>query len=89
MLGVCSTFGLGVLLHFFKSGFLKSGFGHDPRRNIHRVQLLEQQLARIRNFHIREIGSVVAHLAVMDMHLVVVSCNVPTFVADMHRILVG
>ena len=63
-------------------------FRHDARRNVHGLQLLKQQLACIRNFHIRKLGAVLAHVAAVYAHLVIHGSNHAAPLAHVHLVLV-
>jgi len=67
---------------------LVTSFRHDARGNVHGLQLLKQQLARVRNFHIREFRAVVAHVAAVYAHLVIHGRNHAATFAHKHLVLV-
>ena len=64
-------------------------FRHNSRDYIHRLQLLEQEFARIRNFDVREIGAVVAHFAAVNSERVVIRRNHSAFRAHVHLEFIG
>ena len=57
-------------------------------RDIHCDQLLAEQFARIRDFHIGELCLVVACLAMVNMHFVIVCRNHSTSFAHVYLELV-
>lgn len=67
---------------------IHGSFGHDARGDVHGLQLLKQQLARVRNFHIRELRAVLAHVAAVYAHLVIHRGNHAATLAHVHLVLV-
>ena len=61
---------------------------NQPRRNIHRNQLLEQQLARIRNLHISKICSIIACSTSMYVHRVIIRSYETTLLARIDTIFI-
>ena len=64
------------------------GSRHNARNHIHCLKLLKQQFARIRNFDIREISSIVASFAHVDTHRIIEHCNHSAMAAHVRLILV-
>jgi len=63
-------------------------FRHDARSNVHGLQFLKQQLARIRNFHISKLRAILAHVAAMYAHLIIHCSNHAAALAHVHLVLV-
>ena len=78
-----------TLSHFTKCyKWLSCLFCHNAGCNVHGLQFLKQQLARIRNLNICEFGAVFAHVAAVYTHFVVHGGNHPTTLAHVHLVLV-
>ena len=76
------------VIRSFGHSVIRSSFCHDARGNVHGLQLLKEQLARVRNFHIREFSAVVAHVAAVYAHLVIHGRNHAATFAHEHLVLV-
>ena len=79
------TFHFSLTCHMIPHPLL---FRHDARCNVHGLQFLKQQLARIWNFHIRKLGAVLAHVTAVNTHFVIHGSNHAAPLAHVHLVLV-
>ncbi len=62
--------------------------GHNPRRHIHRRQLLKQQFTRIRYLDQRKIRAIVACLTEVNTPLIIIRRDNPAFPTYMDLIFI-
>jgi len=65
-----------------------ASFRHDAGCNIHGLQFLKQQLARVWYFDKRKLRAILAHVAAVNAHLVIHSGDHAAALAHVHLVLV-